>query len=233
MAIKGKRRPRGTRRGVASAPRPHLVIPKKPLFRRRGVQIFLVVLLVALAGGLVWWGLANQRSQRELAAQREDASSFGTFVEEVLRRRALGQPILTDYLILPELRAAVEQLRAGQGNDERLVEQARSWSEQATEGAQDIGELQPELPELREARNLMWRALQLYAGVADSLVAAPELQGKVRRDLLAALEKQIDSAEKVWDIGWGKLATVRARVGILEPASLPAPGQPGGIPGLP
>jgi hypothetical protein len=233
MAIKGKRRPRGTRRGIASAPRPHLVIPKKPLLRRRGVQVGLVLLLVALIGGLVWLGLARQRAARQLAAEREDASSFGTFVEEVLQRRALGQPILTDYLILPDLEAALAQVQEGRGSEEQLAERAQAWSAQAADGAGDIAELQPDMAELREARNLMRRSLELYAGVADSLAVAVRLEGKPQRDLAASLQRQVTAAAKVWDVGWGKLATVKARLGILQSAPLPAPGQPGGIPGIP
>lgn len=233
MAIKGKRRTRGTRRGIASAPRPHLVIPKTPLLRRRGVQVALALFLVAVVGGLVWWGLARQRNARRLAAEREDASSFGTFAEEVLQRRALGQPILTDYLILPDLEAAVAQVRTGRGNEDQLAEQAQAWSAQAADGAQDIAELQPDLPELREARNLMRRSLELYAGAADALAVAARLEGKPQRELAASLQKQLTAAARVWDVGWGKLATVKARLGILQPAPLPAPGQPGGIPGIP
>jgi hypothetical protein len=233
MAIKGKRRTRATRRGIAAAPRPHLVIPKKPLFRRRGVQVTLILILVGLIAGLVWWGLARQRSAGELATEREDTSSFATFVEEVLRRRAVGQPVLTSYLILPDLGTAVAQLRAGQGNEEQLAGQAQGWSTAAAAAAQDIAELEPDLAELREARNLMRRSLELYAGLSDSLAVAAGLEGRPRRELIASIEKQLTAAAQIWDIGWGKVTTVKAQLGILEPAPLPAPGQPGGIPGLP
>ncbi|HEV8682491.1 MAG TPA: hypothetical protein VGS09_06935 [Actinomycetota bacterium] len=233
MAIKGKRRPRGTRRGIAAAPRPHLVIPSKPFFRRRGVQITLVVVLIALVAGLVWWGLARRRSARQLAAEREDASSFSTFVEEVLRRRAVGQPILTTYRILPDLEAAVGQLKAGQGDEKRLVEQAGTWSAAAASAAEDISALQPDLPELRETRNLMRRSLELYAGVADALAVAAQLDGKPRKDLLASIEKQLTTASKVWGLSWIKLTTVKSRLDILPPAPFPGPLQPGQIPGVP
>jgi hypothetical protein len=233
MAIKGKRRPRGTRRGIAAAPRPHLVIPKKPFFRRRGVQITVVVVLVALIAGLVWLGLARRRSARQVAAEREDASSFGTFVEEILRQRAVGQPILTTFRILPDLEAAVGQLKAGQGNEKRLVEQAGTWSAAAAGAAGDISALQPDLPELRETRNLMRRSLELYAGVADALAVAVQLDGKPRKDLLASIEKQLTAASKVWGLSWIKLTTVKARLGILPPAPPPGPLQPGQIPGVP
>jgi hypothetical protein len=232
MAIKGKRRTRATRRGIAAAPRPHLIIPKKPLFRRRGAQITLVLVLVVLIAGLVWWGLARQRNARHVAAEKEDVSSFSTFVEEVLRRRAVGQPVLTSYLILPDLGTAVAQVKAGQGKEEQLIELARGWSTAAAGAAGDIADLQPDLPELREARNLMRRSLELYAAVADSLGVAAGLEGKPRKELITSIEKQLTASAQVWDIGWGKVTTVEARLGILVSAPLPAPGQPGGIPGV-
>ena len=231
MAIKGKRRTRATRRGIAAAPRPHLVIPRKPLFRRRGVQVTLGVLLLALIGGLAFWGLRTQRNNQRLAREREDASSFGVFVEEVLQRRALGQAVLTQYLILPELQPTVAQLKAGQGREEQIVEQARTWSTQAAGAAEDIAELQPDLGELREARNLMRRALELYSSAANTLAVAARLEGGQQKSLIGSLERQLTAAGEVWDIGWTKLASARIRLGILNPAPLPPPGQPGGFPG--
>lgn len=231
MAIKGKRRARATRRGIAAAPRPHLVIPRKPLFRRRGVQVTLAVLLVALIGGLVFWGLRTRRSNEILAREREDVSSFGTFVEEVLQRRAVGQAVVTQYLILPEMEGALDRVRTGRGNQDQLVEQAQAWSTQAAGAADDLAALQPDLGELREARNLMRRGLDLYSSAAESLAVAARLEGNPQKNLIAALESQIRAASDVWDMGWGKLTTARARLGILNPAPLPPPGQPGGFPG--
>jgi hypothetical protein len=228
MAIKGKRRARGTRRGVAGAPRPHLVIPRKPLFRRRGVQVTVIVVLLAGIAALVWVGLARQRNARQVAAEKEDASSFGTFVEEALRTNGVGQPVLTQYLILPELGTAVSQLREGQGNPRQLAQLARNWSKQARDAADAIRKLKPDMAELKEARNLMRRSLELYAGLADSVAVATGLEGKPRRDLITSVERQLTAAAEVWDTGWGKVTTVKARLGILEPAPLP---QPGGLPG--
>ena len=228
MAIKGKRRTRATRRGIAAAPRPHLVIPRKPLFRRRGVQITLVLFLMALIGSLAFWGLRTRSNNQRLEREREDVSSFGALVEGVLQRRAMGQALLTQFLVLPELPNAVEQLKAGQGNPRRLVEQARAWSTQADGAAQDIARLQPELGELREARNFMRRGLDLYSSAASALVVAAQLEGQQQKDLIASLEKQLTAAAEVWDLGWGKLAGAKIRLGIRTPA--PPPG-PGGFPG--
>lgn len=227
MAIKGRRRARGTRRGVAAAPRPHLVIPKKPLFRRRSVQVTVALILLAGIAALVLVGQANQRRNRREAAEREDASSFGTFVEEALLTNGVGQPFLTSYLILPDLATAVGQLKEGQGNEKRLAEQARSWSEQASDAAATIAKLRPDLGELREARNLLRRSLEMYAGLADSVAVAAGLERKPRRELVASLERQLAAAAEVFDIGWSKLTGVKARLEILEPAPL----APGGIPG--
>jgi hypothetical protein len=230
MAIKGKRRTRATRRGIATAPRPHLVIPRKPLLRRRGVQITLVVILLAVIGGLVVWGLRTRSTNQRLAREREDVSSFGAFVEEVLQRRAMGQAVVTQYLILPELPATVAQLKSSRGNPQQTAEQARGWSTRAADAAEDIAGLQPDLAELREARNLMRRGLELYSAAAETLAVAARLEGQQQKNLIASLEKQVVAAGEVWDIGWTKLASARIRLGILTPAPLPPPGQPGGFP---
>jgi hypothetical protein len=179
----------------------------------------------------VWYGLARQRNAQRLAAQREEVSSFGTFVEEALRTNGVGQPILTQYLILPELDNAVAQLKAGALNAKRLsdlADQAKNWSKQARDAAEAIRNLQPDQADLKEGRNLMRRALELYAGMADAVAVATGLEGKPRRDLVTSVETQLTAAAEVWDTGWGKVTTVKARLGIpLEPAPLP---QPGGLP---
>jgi hypothetical protein len=231
MAIKGKRRTRATRRGIAAAPRPHLVIPRKPLLRRRGVQITLVAILVAVVAGLVFVGLRSRATNQRMAREREDVSSFGAFVEEVLQRRAMGQAVVTQYLILPELPPAVAQLKAGKGKPRELAEQALGWRTRAAAAAKDIADLQPDLAELREARNLMRRGLELYSSAAGTLAVAARLEGKPQKDLIASLEQQITGAAEVWDIGWTKLSSARIRLGILNPAPLPPPGEPGGFPG--
>src|SRR5919106_1193630 len=142
MAIKGKRRTRATRRGIATAPRPHLVIPRKPLLRRRGVQITLVVILLAVIGGLVVWGLRTR----------------------------------------------------------------------STNAAEDIAGLQPDLAELREARNLMRRGLELYSAAAETLAVAARLEGQQQKNLIASLEKQVVAAGEGWGGGGAKAPRARIRI---------------------
>jgi hypothetical protein len=79
----------------------------------------------------------------------------------------------------------------------------------------------------------MRRSLELYAGVADALAVAAQLDGKPRKDLLASIEKQLTTASKVWGLSWIKLTTVKSRLDILPPAPFPGPLQPGQIPGVP
>jgi hypothetical protein len=213
---------------VAGAPRPHLVIPRKPLFQRRGVQVTLIVVLVAGIAALVWWGLARQRNAREVAAEKEDVSSFGAFVEEALRANGVGQPYIGGYLILPELTDAVSRLVAGEGSPKGLAEQARTWSKEAREAAATIRKLQPNMRELQEARNLMGHSLELYSGLTDTFVVAVELEGKPRRDLLASLQTQLPEASAVWTTAWTHFARLAERLGVREPSPLTQSGLPGG-----
>jgi hypothetical protein len=189
------------------------------------------LILLAVIGGLVFWGLRTRSNNQRLAREREDVTSFGALVEEVLQRRGMGQAVVTQFLILPELPTAVAQLKAGQGEPKQLVEQARGWSTRAAGAAEDIAALKPELGELREARNLMRRGLELYSAAAGTLAVAARLEGQPEKSLIASLERQLTAAAEVWDIGWTKLSSARIRLGILTPAPLPPPGQPGGFPG--
>lgn len=220
MAIKGKRRTRGGR-GVAAPPRPHLVAPRKPFLARTGVRVALLVVLAGLVGAGVLSGLAAQRRADRLQFEREETAKFGTFLENEIQSKALGQSFLTSYLILPELGQAVAEFNQGSLRPRRLARDAEQWEERARAAAERIGELEPELASLREARNLIQRSLLMYAGLARLAGIAGGADEETRAELFAVLEEQLPVAAEVFDSGWRELTNQRDAVGLLvsQPAA--------------
>lgn len=234
MAIKGKKKSRSRPRVVAAAPRPFLVPPKTPLFRRKGVQALLIVLLLGAISALAF----AYRVSRDAAAHTEAVEEFGNQVDAFLESEAVGQRIPGAMLILPQLGQTLAEFREGRGDPEELVKQAASWEKAATRTAGRISALQVEPPVLRNARLTMAHGLEIYASVAANLRVAAELEGRAQKDLLDNLGTELQTAAKIFDSGYQLMQEERRKAGLLDataPGGLPGgvPGLPGGMPGLP
>jgi hypothetical protein len=229
LAIKGKRRTRGrSGRTVAAAPRPYLVRPKTPLFRRTGTKVVLVLLAEALIFGLLVLGDA----QTDADAARQDVSEFASLVDAQLYQGGAAQQSFGGPLILPELGQTISQLRAGEAKEADVVENAGSWSEVATGAADGLADVRTDRAGLKAARRLMEQGLRLYAGLADEVRVAVQLEGKPQKELIDTIGRQLEAAATVFDAGYGMLQTERRKVGLPPPSQVPS-GIPGGIPGLP
>lgn len=230
MAIKGKKRAKGRPRAVATAPRPFLVPPKTPPLRRRGVQIGLIVLVEGLIA-LLGWGLktAQDSSQRREAVER-----FATQVESALGATGVSTPLPGGPLILPDLGQAVGELSTGDAKEKRVSADAKEWRGQAQEGADAVQNIRAGTPILREARDQMVVALQLYAVLARNVSLAVGLEGDAREQLLESLREELAVAAAVFDSGWRQLQEERREAGIPAQTG-PPPGAPPGFPapGLP
>jgi hypothetical protein len=232
MAIKGKRRTRHrSARTVARAPRPFLVPPKTPLFRRTGTKVALVV----LGEAVVFLGLVLAGAQAETDERRNQVSEFTSLVQAQLYQSGAAQQSFTGPLLIPEMGQAVSQLTAGEPrNTDRMAEDAQSWADVAGQAGQRIGALEAEGIELKEARNLMAQGLLLYAELANEVRIATELEGSTREELTATIGEQLNLAATIFDTGWGKLQEARRKAGLETQAVLPGDlgGLPGGVPGL-
>jgi hypothetical protein len=216
---------------VARAPRPFLVQPKTPLFRRTGTKVVLVV----LAEAVVFLGLVLAGAQTETDERRAQISEFTSLVQAQLYQSGAAQQSFTGPLVIPELGQAVSQLTAGEvPNTDKMAEDAQSWAEVAGQAGQRIGELEAEGIELKEARNLMEQGLLLYAELANEVRIATELEGSTREELTATIGEQLNLAATIFDTGWGKLQEARRKAGLETQAVLPGDlgGLPGGVPGL-
>lgn len=234
MAIKGKGKARA-RRAVTAGPKPAYVPVKKPLLARRSTQIGLVlVVLGALAGGLLY-GFAKQRSNDRLERQRAAVRQFGTQIEQILQ--PVGQPLPpTNFEVFHELELDVAQLKGGDLDPSQAVGRAISFAESARDTAGAVenikaAELVRErgLPiSLLDTKANILAALQIYEQAAVTLRLAAEAgPGEERDELIATAEKLIAVADELFEDGYRKLNIERARLGILEAQPL----QPGVVPG--
>ncbi len=232
MAIKGKRRGRSrSGRTVTTAPRPYLVPPKTPLMRRTGTK----VVLVLLAEVVVFALLVMADAQSDADRRRDQIAEFTSLVEAQLYQGGAAQQSFTGPLVLPQLGEAISQLQTGGGDQQGLAEDAASWSEVAERAADGIAGIDTDLAGLREARNLMEHGLELYAGLAQQVGLASELEGRSRRTLLETIGRQIIVAATIFDTGYGALQEER-RLADLPTSSSPPGGVPddfGGLPPIP
>jgi hypothetical protein len=241
MAIKGKRRTRHrSSRSAARAPRPFLVRPKTPLFRRTGTTVVLVV----LAEAVVFVFLALAGAQTEADERRDRITEFGSLVEAQLYREGAAQQSFAGPVVLPQLSQAVAELASGEVKDpEAMSIDAEGWAKVAREAGDGLGRIATESEVLVEARNLMEQGLLLYSALAREVRVAAELDGTQQQQLLETLAGQMSVAATIFDTGWGKLQEARLEAGLEIqappagglgglPGGLPG-GIPGGIPGLP
>src|SRR5947199_785145 len=138
MAIKGKGRSK--RRGVAAAPKPVYVQPKRPLLTRRAVWIpALAVLLAGTIVGIVM-GLSSEHrhnQQRTLKAKETSiVDRFGHTIDSDLA--GVGQPFQTQFQAFPDLTADVTKLGSGQLSAPDAVKEGKRWAAAAADAQTSI-----------------------------------------------------------------------------------------------
>jgi hypothetical protein len=235
MAIKGKRKPKArSGRVVTAGPRPAYVPPKVPLFQRTGAR-FLVALI---AEALIFALLVGFGEQSRADRQEARIGEFTSLVEVSLGGAGeLIQPLPGGAQVLPQLQAALSELEAEEPPQEEVViAQAEAWASALTRAADGVAAVL--VPEedldatqrlgLTEARNLMHRALRIFAGLADELRVAVQIEGDPRTELIAAIQEQLPVAAETFNAGFGRLQDIRAQAGLPTTAGIPGGGFPGG-----
>ena len=232
MAIKGKRKPKSRGRAVAAPPRPFLVPPKTPLFRRTGTKVVTVILVEAIFFAVIL--LAGAQSEED--RQRQEIDQFTSLVESALYSSGAAQPLPTGPLVLPELGQAIAQLEEGQTKEQDVVQNAQGWSDLTQTAADTVSQIEAEGLALTEARNLMEQGLRIYSGVAGDLTVVFELDGDIQEQFVESIGQRYQVAAQVFDSGYGKLQEERRKAELPTSTGLPGPLDPGlppGIPGLP
>ena len=251
MAIKGKRRGKAhSARAVPRGPRPVYVTPKVPLLRRTGTK----VLLVALIEALVFAVLLGFDAQEDTERQRDVVREYGALVDSALFTGGAAQQLPTGAVPLPQLTSALSQLTSGEAGEQDvqgISGQIEEWATTARDAADRISGLEIRVEDLEprqrlalsDARNLMARGLLAYAGVAEQVGIALELEGDQRERLLGSIMEQLNTvAGPMFSAGYARLLEERRRLGLPVvadtgqvpgglPGGLPGGGLPGGLPG--
>jgi hypothetical protein len=238
MAIKGKKKPKArSGRVVTAGPRPAYVPPKVPLMQRTGAK-FLVALV---AEALIFALLVGFGEQSRADRQKAGIGEFTTLIEASLGRAGEAiHPLPGGAQVLPQLQTTLSQLEAEEPPEEEvIIAQADAWASSLNRVADGVATVQVPQDDLdasqrlglTEARNLMQRGLRIYAGLADQLRVAVQIEDDPRTELIAAILAQLPVVAETFSAGYGRLQDVRARAGLATTASVPGGGFPGG--GLP
>src|SRR5438309_4329329 len=128
MAIKGKRRTK--RRGVAAAPKPVYVRPKRPLLARRGFQIGALVVIVVGAAAAVTTALVIQHHQNQKnalkATETKIVHRFGASLDNDVSN--IGQPFQTTFQPFPTFATDVTDFKDGKLSTSAALRKAGNYA---------------------------------------------------------------------------------------------------------
>lgn len=182
--------------------------------------MLLVLLIVGAVAGTtaaVLIGLSNARKEERT---RDAVSEYAVRLEAALTEEAVGQPIGSGFLILPELGTAVGELGTDDPNLRRITRDAEGWRERLTTAADEIAAITIESNRLRNATVLMSQGLRLYAGMARTIGVATSVSGRDRRELVETVTEELQVAAQIFDAGYRILAQEQVRLGIAPPAPI-------------
>src|SRR5438270_6632035 len=242
MAIKGKGRSK--RRGVAAAPKPVYVQPKRPLFARRGFWIPAVaVIVIGTVAGVVTGLLIQHHNNQQKALKAKETSIVDRFGHSVDADLAgVGQPFQTQFQAFPALTTDVTDLTSGKLTAADAVKEGRKWSKAAADARASIEQIptaqmilgHPDLIDLSTAQNLVADGLGVYQQAADALKLSGKATGPLQKELITHTQSLLAAAARVFDHGYQKLINERAKFNLVAPVN---PSQqtspPAAIPTLP
>jgi hypothetical protein len=241
VAIKGKGRSK--RRGVAAAPKPVYVKPKRPLLGRRWFQVtVLSVIVVGAVAGVVTALLIKHHDNQiraRTAAEKSITQRFGTTVDTDLS--GVGQPFQTEFSPFPTLSSDISQFEAGTLSVSAAESKASGYAKAARDAAAAIQKIPTSqmiqgyaaLVPLSDAQNSLSQALQVYEQVADQFRLAVRATGTQQRAFLAHTSALATVASSIFSSGYQKLVNVRSMFGLLTTAAPPQGLTPTGVPLVP
>lgn len=233
MAIKGKGKTRGGRPGT-NAPRPVIVVPKKPFLARRSTRwgaLALVLIAVGVTMLVAW-----QKQQADDDRQRQ-----GHAIDEVDRRVTLAlQSVATpgagsSITVLPEFTAQLDQFKAAQARPAD-VRRANTELPEVLGGAIEVVggiEVPDDLRnteytgEWLDAQQFMVQGLKAYQVAVRLVLDATVLTGEDRTALLERASEQIQLAADTFGYGRQKLVNIRTDLGTFDATDF-NPGFPTG-----
>ncbi|MFN2545053.1 MAG: hypothetical protein ABR600_10875 [Actinomycetota bacterium] len=227
MAIKGKGRSK--RRGVAAAPKPAFVQPKRPLLSRRGFQIGVLAALVVITLASITAALIVKHNDNKKQAledtERSIVQKFGAAVDNGLS--PIGQPFETTFTPFPSLSPDVGSLQSGDLSSTDAIDKAGQYAQQAADAGAAIGKISvatlieghADLLTLSDSQTLLGDALELYGQVAQSFKLAAQAGGADQKRLIAHTQSLAAVASKIFSDGYQKLINERTRFDLLTPTN--------------
>lgn len=237
MAIKGKGKPR--RRRTTAPPRPIYVQAKKPLLRRRGVQVGILLVVLAGIGVIAWVALAAKADRdREAARQaareerlqveRDILARFGGRVRQAMA--PVSQEFQTTLIPFPDLDRDLDRLKSGDLEAEEAIELADSNVQLATTAERSIDGFNvaqeinghPDLIGMATAQRDLVGSIGLFQEVARTFKLAAQQEDEEVRDAI------LERAGALWDLGaqqfqqgWQGFVNLLTQYGLPPPQAPP------------
>jgi hypothetical protein len=222
LAIKGKRKTTSGRRPGTNAPRPTVVVPKRPILARRSTKWGILALVVAVVAGtlLVAWNKEQDKKERERRGEAIDEVN-GQLELAVARVGAPGAG--SAFAILGEFTAQVESFRAGQGKADAIDAAAKPLPKSLTDAIETLSAI--EVPdqlrnteytgEVIDARTAMIEALNVYKVGVQLVREAVDLGGADRTAVLDRASEQFTIGARLFDFGHQKIVNIRIALGTF------------------
>lgn len=237
MAIKGKKRSRGGRsRARVVAPRPTLVVPKQPFFRRTWVRVALVALLVLAVSGITFGVILARREAAEREAAQREVTRVGEELEAALA--PVAQFASDSVLLLPELEPTIAHIQGGTAPRRQVERRLGRWETQLRAVSEDLQAIETDRPDLRRSMARIEDGLDMYTVILRSVATLLELEQQRRIDnAVIALQPQLQTAASTVQSGFLIYLNERVDVGLegrsgittelpgTNPLDIPGPGE--------
>ena len=246
MAIKGKGKTR-SRKSVAPAPRPQIVVRKPPIWRRAVTWIVVGALVLGAIGFGTWRWLHN----RHAAALKSQAiAAVSEYANQVSSHYPADQKQLggSTLLLFSSVRPELQKLAKDQVSSADAQTFAKNFGADAKKSADAIGALDvtklvpdtivtgetpaesaPGLTQLimRDSQSEMVGAFKIYGSVASLMATAAKLPaGAERQAIITEATNLMDTADSLWQRGYSRILNVQTVLGIAPPPTSQLPQAP-------
>lgn len=222
MAIKGKKRSKGGRKGPARAPKPKLVVRKPPLVRRTWFRITAVLVLVASAGAVTWGVLAARRSAAEEEAARREVTQVGVQLEAAITTS--GGTISTNTVLYQGISATMGEIVSGEARPNRIEKRVADWTENFETAKERLEGVETDRGDLRRATQRIDEGFDRLVAFIEQIPEVATLEGRELRQRALELQTEYGEATGTVSSGWVLYTNERIEVGLDEG------GQPGQLP---
>jgi hypothetical protein len=227
LAIKGKKKTRGGRPGT-NAPRPVVVVPKRPILARpitRWGILGLVVLAIAATLLIAWNKEQDKKVKERQGIAIDEASNKMDLAVQGVSTPAAG----SGSTVLSGFTPQVEAVRAGTAKPAdvtKLEKDAKAVPKALDNAIAALGAF--EIPkdllntkytaEVLDAKTLEIEALNVYKVGAELVRDALALEGKTQKTLLDRASEQFSIGARLFDDGHQKIVNIRVELGTFTGA---------------